>query len=145
MRLDHPDDDVDPVAQLGAGRLQHLVGLADAGGGADEDLQLAEMLLLPSRLGEKGLGRRTLVVNVATLIRHGAPCFPIVSPAYLPAVASSARLSASTLTCGSPIRPRSRPVISPLTSSRSLSSGKLRALATRGTWNRAASGEMSGS
>ena len=48
--LDHADDDVDPVAQLGAGRLQHLVGLADAGGGADEDLQLADMLLFAPRL-----------------------------------------------------------------------------------------------
>ena len=61
--LDDADDDVDPVARLGAGRLQHLVGLADAGGGADEDLQPADMLLLAPGRFEKRLGRGSLIVR----------------------------------------------------------------------------------
>ena len=37
VRLDDADDDVHAVLQPGARRLQHLVGLADAGRGADEN------------------------------------------------------------------------------------------------------------
>ena len=42
VRLDHADDDVHALLQLGARRLQHLVGLADAGRRADEDLEAAD-------------------------------------------------------------------------------------------------------
>jgi hypothetical protein len=48
--------------------------------------------------------------------------------------ASSARLSSSTFTRRSPRKPRSRPSICRSTSARTVSSGRLRALATRGTW-----------
>src|SRR3981081_2468058 len=64
---------------------------------------------------------------------------------YLDAAASSARLSASTLTRGSPSRPARRPFVLSVTSWRTRSSGMFRALATRGTWNSAPSGEISGS
>jgi hypothetical protein len=36
--LDHADDDIDAGLPLGVRALQHLIGLADAGGGTDEDL-----------------------------------------------------------------------------------------------------------
>ena len=39
--LDDAGDDVDAGGALGARGLEHRVGLADAGGGAEEDLQLA--------------------------------------------------------------------------------------------------------
>ena len=48
VRLDHADDDVHALLQLGARRLQHLVGLADARRRADEDLEPAGAAL-PSR------------------------------------------------------------------------------------------------
>ena len=41
VRLDHAGHGVHAGSALGAGGLQHRVGLADAGGGAEEDLQLA--------------------------------------------------------------------------------------------------------
>ena len=41
VRLDNTGDDLDPGRALGPSRLQHRVGLADAGGGTEEDLQLA--------------------------------------------------------------------------------------------------------
>ena len=42
--LDDADHDIDAVLPLGVRALQHLVGLADAGGGADEDLEPAGRL-----------------------------------------------------------------------------------------------------
>ena len=39
--LDHADHDIGAGLQPGMGALQHLVGLADAGGGADKDLEPA--------------------------------------------------------------------------------------------------------
>ena len=39
MRLDHADDDIDAVLAPGLRRKQHLVGLADAGRGAEKNLQ----------------------------------------------------------------------------------------------------------
>jgi hypothetical protein len=48
MGLDHADDDIDAV-QLALARLrEHLVGLADAGRGAEEDLELAAPSFLPA-------------------------------------------------------------------------------------------------
>ena len=41
VRLDEADDDVDALVLEAAGALQHGVGLADAGSGAEEDLQPA--------------------------------------------------------------------------------------------------------
>ena len=41
MGLDHADDDIGAGLLPGVRALQHLVGLADAGGGADKDLQPA--------------------------------------------------------------------------------------------------------
>jgi hypothetical protein len=57
--LDHPDDYVDPLAALGLGRGQHLVGLADAGCGPQEDLQAAPGFLaaLSRASGEGRLSR----------------------------------------------------------------------------------------
>ena len=43
--FDNTDDDIDPLAPLGLRRLQHLVGLADAGRGAEENLEPAAALL----------------------------------------------------------------------------------------------------
>ncbi len=42
--LDHADHDIDAGLQLGMRALQHLIGLADAGGGADEDLEPAGLI-----------------------------------------------------------------------------------------------------
>src|SRR5262245_20989176 len=64
---------------------------------------------------------------------------------YLVVTESRARFNAKTLTRGSPRRPARRPRVFSATSRRTRSSGRLRALAIRGTWNKAASGEMSGS
>jgi hypothetical protein len=55
MRLDDTDDDVIAVLPAGARLLQHLVGLADAGRRADEDLQLAGAALLAPRRREERL------------------------------------------------------------------------------------------
>ena len=46
MRLDDADDDIDPVRLTPPSREQHLVGLADTGRGAKEDLELAALLRL---------------------------------------------------------------------------------------------------
>ncbi len=53
--FDHADDDVDALAALGLRRLQHLEGLADAGGGAEEDFEPATVL--PCRLTQQRVGR----------------------------------------------------------------------------------------
>ncbi|MEY9757287.1 hypothetical protein ABIE73_004682 [Bradyrhizobium yuanmingense] len=55
MGLDETDHDIDAGLALGLGALQHLVGLADAGSGADEDLQPAARTLLPARRFQQGL------------------------------------------------------------------------------------------
>src|SRR4029453_5751452 len=44
VRLDPADDDVDALRSLLPSRLEHRVGLADAGGRPEEDLQLAACL-----------------------------------------------------------------------------------------------------
>ena len=73
--LDDADDDVVAVLLAGAGLLQHLVGLADAGGGADENPQLADALFLPPGRFEQGL-RRWSLISVAPLFRHQGSCIP---------------------------------------------------------------------
>ena len=69
VRLDDADDDVVAVLLSGAGLLQHLVGLADAGRRADENLEPAGSALFPPGGLEQGL-RRGALVRVAPLIRH---------------------------------------------------------------------------
>src|SRR5437016_3694239 len=56
MGLDHADDDINPITPSGLSRQQHLVGLADAGCGAEKDLQAPAALLLGC--GEQRLRRR---------------------------------------------------------------------------------------
>ncbi len=51
--LDHADDDVVAVLQPRVGLLQHFVGLADAGRGADENPQLADAPFLAARRFEE--------------------------------------------------------------------------------------------
>ena len=55
MGLHHPDDDVDAIAALGLGGLQHLKGLADAGGRAEKDFEPS--LLVLRRLAQQRVGR----------------------------------------------------------------------------------------
>ena len=54
--LDDADDDVVAVLLAGVGLLQHLVGLADAGRGADENPQLADAPLFAARRFEQASG-----------------------------------------------------------------------------------------
>ncbi len=136
MGLDHADDDVDAGPAPGVRALQHLVGLADAGGGADEDLEPAARALLAARRFQQCLGRRTLF-GIAALSDHQAyySHLPVVEPSrrYF-AARSSARFSASTLTRGSPNRPSRRPsVLDGYDLLRPRLRGMLRAFATRGT------------
>src|SRR5262249_788332 len=146
VRLGDADDNVVAVLLPGAGLLQHLVGFADAGRGADENLEPAgSVLFAPGRL-EQGL-RRGPLVRVAVLLRHQDSNSPPskASSRYRAAAPSSAKLSANTFTRGSPRRPRMRPSTCWSTSWRTRSSGMLRAFATRGTWKSAAAGEICGS
>ena len=72
MRLDNADDDVVAVFLQRMGLLQHFVGLADAGSGADEDAQLADMPVLAAR-GFKECVRRRSMFGFAPLISHHEP------------------------------------------------------------------------
>ena len=74
MSFDDADHDIVAVLLPGAGLLQHLVSLADAGRGADEDFEAAGVTLFPAGRLEQGLRRRSLV-RVAPLIRHQEPSF----------------------------------------------------------------------
>ena len=69
VRLDDADDDIVAVLLAGARLLQHLVGLADAGRGADEDSELADAPFLAARRFEQGF-RRGPMFGIAPLIRH---------------------------------------------------------------------------
>ena len=81
MSLDEPDDDIDALVLQALRVLQHGVGLADAGGGAEKDLQPARGL--PAEGGQKrvrigasgvrsvGLGHRRSWV-VMTILAHPA-------------------------------------------------------------------------
>ena len=60
MGLDHADHDIDAGLPLGMRALQHLVGLADAGGGADKDLQPAGLIALPPGGLQQRIRRRPL-------------------------------------------------------------------------------------
>src|SRR5262249_4429709 len=69
VRLDHADNDILALFQPRAGLLEHLIGLADAGGRTEKNLQPASRALLLARLREQGIGRRALV-GLTPLIRH---------------------------------------------------------------------------
>jgi hypothetical protein len=58
--LDHADHDIGAGFELGVRALQHLIGLADAGGGADEDLEPADVAVLAPGCLQQGLRRGTL-------------------------------------------------------------------------------------
>ena len=62
VRLDHPGDDVDALGLLLPGRGQHLVGLADAGCGTEEDLEATATLA-------GGLGKQRLRARPAAFFR----------------------------------------------------------------------------
>ena len=64
--LDHADDDIVAVFFPGAGLLQHLVGLADAGRGTHEDPELAGAAFLPPGRFEQRF-RRWSLVSIAPL------------------------------------------------------------------------------
>ncbi len=67
--LDDADHHIDPVLAPRARLQEHLIGLADARGGADEDAQLADArLLAPCRLQE-GI-RRGALLEILPLVRH---------------------------------------------------------------------------
>ena len=67
--LDDADDDVVAVFFAGVRLLQHFVGLADAGRGADEDTQLADAPLFAARRFEERF-RGGPMFGFAPLIRH---------------------------------------------------------------------------
>ena len=69
MRFDDADHDIVAVLLSGAGLLQHLVGLADAGSRADENLEPAGSALFSPGGLEQGL-RRGSLVRIAPLIHH---------------------------------------------------------------------------
>ena len=69
--FDHADDDIDARFQLGMRALQHLVGLADPGSGADEDLQLAGLIVVTPRRLQQRI-RRGSLFRVEALICHKA-------------------------------------------------------------------------
>ena len=67
--LDHADHDIGAGLPLGVRALQHLVGLADAGGGADEDLEPAGAAVLAPGCFQQGFRRGTLF-GIAALLDH---------------------------------------------------------------------------
>ena len=71
MGLDHANHDIGAGLQLGMRALQHLIGLADAGGGADEDLEPAGLIVLSPGGFQKRI-RRGSFFRVAALICHTA-------------------------------------------------------------------------
>ena len=67
--LDDADDDVVAVFFAGVRLLQHFVGLADAGRGADEDTQLTDAPFFAARRFKKRI-RGGPMFGFAPLIRH---------------------------------------------------------------------------
>jgi hypothetical protein len=82
MRLDKPDDDIDAFISEAPRVLQHGVSLADAGRGAEKNLQPASFLAMERgqkrvwiracSVGSVGCGHRRSWV-VMTLLTHPAP------------------------------------------------------------------------
>ena len=70
VRLDDADDHVDAsLAAAGLGREQHLVGLADARRGAEEDLELAGAAFLAPGRFQQGF-RRGALFGIAAGLDH---------------------------------------------------------------------------
>src|SRR5262249_28377291 len=69
MGFYHSDDDVIAILSPCACALQHLIGLADPGRGADKDSELANTSFLSPGCLEQGLRRRALF-RFAALICH---------------------------------------------------------------------------
>src|SRR5262249_6607883 len=69
MRFDNAGGDIIAVLLARAGLLQHFVRFADAGRGADENLEPAGLALFPPGRLEQGL-RRGSLVRVAALLHH---------------------------------------------------------------------------
>ncbi len=93
--LDQRGNDIDAVGMLAVGILKHRPGLADAGRGADENLQPAPALAL--RMGKQCVGRGPdLGVGRHSVAPPSAPAGGIGK------ALSSARFVTSTFTRGSP-------------------------------------------
>ena len=69
--LDHADHDIGAGLELGMRALQHLIGLADAGGGADENLEPAGAAVLAPGRFQQGFRRGTLF-RIAARLGHAA-------------------------------------------------------------------------
>jgi hypothetical protein len=69
--FDDANDDIGAGLSFGLRALQHFVGLADAGGGADEDLEPAGLIIL-SPGGFQERIRRGSFFGVAAVICHTA-------------------------------------------------------------------------
>jgi hypothetical protein len=93
----------------------------------------------PEGAGAVALGTVSETAGAPEVMGAEAPVF------FAGNALSKARLSLTTLTCGSPSTPRKRPAVFSATRRRSCSSATPWAFATRGIWNRAAAGVMSGS
>lgn len=68
MGLHDTDHDIDTIRLSGACRHQHLIGLANAGGRAEEDFQLAAVLAIGAL--QEGLGRWTPILRRLHLVGH---------------------------------------------------------------------------
>ena len=69
VRLDDADHDIDPLAPLGLGRLQHLVRLAHAGSRSEKDLEPAAPLL-PGRRQQRLRRRSSLTLAHKSSLAH---------------------------------------------------------------------------
>ncbi len=68
--LDHADHHIGAGLQLGARALQHLIGLADAGSGADKDLEAPSLTVLAPCRFQQGFRRGALFGIAALLLGH---------------------------------------------------------------------------
>ena len=68
--FDHADDDVVAVFSAGLRLLQHLIGLADARRGADEDAKLADAPLFARRAASSRASGEGRCSESRRLIRH---------------------------------------------------------------------------
>ena len=134
----YPDDDVAAPGALDACRLEHGVGLADAGGCTEENAQsAAPRARLLGLHGVRAAGRGP-AARPAEFMR--------MNPALLQGLASSARFSSSTFTRGSPKIPKVRPRVARRNELPARVPPAGRAPARRGAaWYSAAAGEMCGS
>ena len=121
VRLDHAHQDIAPFLLELASRDEHGKRLSDSGRGAEVDAQLSAsgltLLLLNVRQQGVRIGSVTLGCGHASKTDYGN--------------ASSARLSLSTFTPGSPRTPSWRPSVFSATRARTLEGSSLRTRATR--------------